>query len=227
MKKLKNSQLIMIGIIIILISLSLLFYNYFINKKNIIYSKMNVKIFENEMVENITTPQDEEIENNTLEQIENPIVEEPEMPITPEEPSTSITYEYIGLVEIPKINLKRGFLNIGSKYNSVDYNVTVVNTSTMPDVENGNLILAAHNGNAYNSYFGKLHKLVNGDKVYIYYNGIKYEYSVVNKYDVEKTGTVNIYRNFDKTTLTLITCKNNTNKYQIVYIAELINKSSY
>ena len=40
-------------------------------------------------------------------------------------------------------------------------------------------------------------------------------------YDIEKTGTANIIRNKEKTTLTLITCRHNTNK-QIVVICELI-----
>ena len=42
-----------------------------------------------------------------------------------------------------------------------------------------------------------------------------------NIYDVEKTGTANIVRNAEKNTLTLITCRHNTNK-QIVIICELI-----
>ena len=45
---------------------------------------------------------------------------------------------------------------------------------------------------------------------------------VVNLYEIEKTGKANIVRNVEKSTLTLITCKQNTNK-QIVYICELID----
>ena len=40
-------------------------------------------------------------------------------------------------------------------------------------------------------------------------------------YLIDKTGTAEIIRNKNKSTLTLITCKHNTNK-QIIVIAELI-----
>lgn len=46
---------------------------------------------------------------------------------------------------------------------------------------------------------------------------------MVNTYDVEKTGTVEILRNVQKNTLTLITCRHNTNK-QIVIICELVER---
>ena len=65
-----------------------------------------------------------------------------------------------------------------------------------------------------------LYKLENGDRVYIYYNGIKYVYELVNKYDEVKDGTIVVHRNNEDTVLTLITCKHNTNK-QLVFIIEL------
>ena len=51
---------------------------------------------------------------------------------------------------------------------------------------------------------------------------MKYVYKIVNIYEVEKDGTVAIYRNYDKTTLTLITCTKNNDASQTVYIAELV-----
>ena len=33
--------------------------------------------------------------------------------------STPINYNYIGVLEIPKIRLKRGFYNVGSRYNNI------------------------------------------------------------------------------------------------------------
>ena len=71
-----------------------------------------------------------------------------------------------------------------------------------------------------------LNKLTIGDISYIYYGGIKYTYKVNNIYDIEKTGTATITRDLNKTTLTMITCRHNTNK-QIVIISELINQESY
>ncbi len=60
----------------------------------------------------------------------------------------------------------------------------------------------------------------------IYYNGEKFNYKITNIYDVEKTGQVSISKNNNANTLTLITCRHNTNK-QIVIIAELTNREVY
>ena len=92
----------------------------------------------------------------------------------------------------------------------------------MPDKEKGNVILAGHSGNGRISFFKNLYKLEINDYVSIFYNGSEYKYKVVNLYEIEKTGKANIVRNVEKSTLTLITCKQNTNK-QIVYICELID----
>ena len=68
-----------------------------------------------------------------------------------------------------------------------------------------------------------LDKLQIDDTVSIFYNGYEYKYRMINTYDVEKTGSVEITRNAQKSTLTLITCRHNTNK-QIVIICELVEK---
>ena len=220
MKKIKNSQLFMIGLVIIVIALLILSYNYLLDKKKTVYTKMSIKLYESEISDNIEKEEVETIENDGVEAIN-------QVQVVENKDENKISFEYIGLIEIPKINLKKGFLDPSSSYNKVDYNVTVINTSLFPDVDLGNFILAAHSGNAYNSYFGKLYKLKKGDVAYIYYKGIKYEYKIVNIYEVPKTGEVNIYRNFDATTLTLITCTLNSNTKQTVYIAELYKKSKY
>ena len=63
--------------------------------------------------------------------------------------------------------------------------------------------------------------------VYIYYNGIKYVYELVNKYDEVKDGTIVVHRNNEDTVLTLITCKKNTKDTQTVFIGYLNNKTKY
>lgn len=136
-------------------------------------------------------------------------------------------YSYIGVLEIPKINIKRGFLNINDKGNNVNKNLQVIKGSDMPDVKNGNLIIAAHSGNSYISYFKNLHKLSNDDVAYVYFNNIKYTYKVAGKYDVDKTGKVVIHRDNKKNTLTLITCSQTDKTKQIVYILELESEESY
>ena len=49
----------------------------------------------------------------------------------------------------------------------------------------------------------------------------EYIYKMVNSYEIEKNGYAHILRNAEKTTLTLITCKHNTNK-QLIVICELV-----
>ena len=83
-------------------------------------------------------------------------------------------------------------------------------------------MLASHNGNASTSYFKDIHKLESNDEVIIYYGGYQYQYKVINSYEVEKTGKINVVRNGEKSTLTLITCKGNDK--QLVIICELVNK---
>ena len=164
----------------------------------------------------------EEVEEIKVDIDEEEIKEQPKQ----EEKKTS-NYNYIGVLEIPKINIKRGFLNIKDKGNNVNKNLQVIKGSDMPNVKNGNLIIAAHSGNSYISYFKNLHKLSNDDVAYVYFNNIKYTYKVAGKYDAEKNGKVTIHRDNKKNTLTLITCSQTDKSKQIVYILELESEVNY
>ena len=165
---------------------------------------------------------EEFLENETNEEI---VVEED----IKEETNTSnvSSYDYIAVLEIPSINLKRGLVDPSSKYNNVNYNIQIINKSTMTDVVNGNLVLAGHNGASYVSFFRNLDKLNINDKIYIYYGGYKYEYSLSKIYDTPKDGNVEVHRDNSKTTITLITCKKNTKDTQVVYIGYLDSKELY
>ena len=159
----------------------------------------------------------EEVEEIKVDIDEEEIKEQPKQ----EEKKTS-NYNYIGVLEIPKINIKRGFLNIKDKGNNVNKNLQVIKGSDMPNVKNGNLIIAAHSGNSYISYFKNLHKLSNDDVAYVYFNNIKYTYKVAGKYDAEKNGKVTIHRDNKKNTFS------QTDKTkQIVYILELESEENY
>ena len=97
----------------------------------------------------------------------------------------------------------------------------------MPDIENSNLILAGHNGTSNVSFFNDLDKLKEDSLVYVYYNNIKYIYKINNNYEVKKDGKVEIIRNRNKTTITLITCKKDSKDKQLVYIGYLVDKVEY
>lgn len=210
--KLKNSTVLLIGLILILLGVSIGFIEYFNQRKDDIYSEMNILLYENEIPENIEEEKEEESEI-----IEEEIVE----PEEEKEESSETKYNYIGMLEIPKINLKRGFLDINSKYNNVKYNITVIKGSTFPNERNNNLIMAAHSGVCSVCFFDKLFNLSIGDKAYINYKNVRYAYSLVNTYEVEKDGTVAIYRDYSKKVLTLITCTRYSDTKQTVFIFEL------
>ena len=209
--KLKNSTILLIGLIFIVAGVCIGFVEYFSERKNKIYSEMNILLYENEIPDSIES--DEEINN--------------EETITDNNSQLTNTqqtqYNYIGTLEIPKINLKRGFLDINSKYNKVNYNITVINGSTYPNETNNNLILAAHSGVCSVCFFDKLFNLSNGDIASITYKNVKYDYKLVNTYEVKKDGTVPIYRDYEKSVLTLITCTKYSNTTQTVFIFELNN----
>ncbi len=194
----------LIGTIITLIGGFFLSYNYIQSKKIIAFDYMANTFYNGNEIVNISETE------TTQQQIENNLPE-------------TITNEYIGYLSIPKINLKKGFLDLRSKENDVEKNILVVNGSTYPDVEKGNLILAGHSGTGWKAFFNDLYKLNISDELFITYKNKKYTYKITNIYKQDKVGTVAIYRNYDKTTLTLITCTNFDSKTQTIYISELVN----
>lgn len=138
-----------------------------------------------------------------------------------EEKQETNNEEYVAVIKIPKIGLEKGLYAKESSLNNVNKNIQIIKESSYPNVDKGNFILAGHSGNGRVAYFRKLDKVSIDDEVSIFYGGLEYKYKVVNIYDIDKTGTANIVRNAEKTTLTLITCRHNTKK-QIVVICELV-----
>ena len=136
------------------------------------------------------------------------------------------TVDYKAILSIPKIDLVGKIYDINSKLNDVSKNIQVISPSTFPDVENSNLILASHSGNSKISYFKNLDKLILDDDVYLYYQDKKYEYKVKDIYNQEKDGEIEIIKNKNTDTLSLITCDKNDKRYQIVFICELVETSN-
>ena len=200
-RKTKNKSWFIIGSLIILIGFGLIGYDYYSNKK----------------IDNNEELAIEEFYNN--EDISKEIHEEPVEEVKEEKPKEKINY--IAILKIPKIKLERGLVDPKSYLNNVNYNIEILKESSMPDEVNGNVILAAHSGNARISYFRNLDKLNIGDEISIDYKSNIYKYRVSDIYLIDKNGTAEIIRNINKSTLTSITCKHNTKK-QIVVIAEMI-----
>jgi len=205
----------MIGSFLVLIGFISLTWNYLKTMKDEVYSDMRIAMMDDLPDERI---------RDIAKEIAIPSLEVPEVQQQEEENySYVVDYSrYLGVLEIPKIGLKRGFYNTDSRYNDIQYNVAIVEGSNLPDVDRGNLILIAHSGNAYNAYFHYLYRVGIGDMVYVTYAGRRYEYQIVNIYEVEKNGMVVIHRNPEKTSLTMVTCTHGNDYTQTVYISELV-----
>ena len=196
----KDNYKIIIGIIIIFIGIIISIIPIFYHKRQNLTKKKYINNYIN------TTKQGKDKKKNKLkEEIES----------------------YSMILKIPSIGLEKGIYSINSKYNNLDYGIELMKESNMPNIENGNLIISGHNGNSKISYFNTLSKMSIGDYIYIYYSGIKYKYVYTEKYEEEKDGDISIIRDNRKTSLILITCKENTDNKQIVYVSYLDNKTQY
>ncbi len=217
---------ILFGIIILLLGISLFSYDYFQSKKSYAFEYMNNKLY----LSSSEMPDFEEDEKGVVtedvtndEEITKEKIKED---VNKGNTNNQSTY-YIGYLEIPKVKVKKGFVDINSRDNQVGKNITIISGSQFPNVDKGNFIIAGHSGTGVHSYFKNLYKLSKGDKAYVYYDNVKYTYEIVKIYNQKKDGTIAIYRDYNETTLTLITCTKDNKKSQTVYIAELVAKSSY
>lgn len=215
--KLSNKQLIKIGILGVVIGILIISMSYFDKKRDLAYEYMYNELFSpNKTSEETNNVFNDEESDNKKQQ-----TQETKKDTTKTQTKNNGNY-YIGRLEIPKIGLDRGFVSKSSKDNNIDKNITIIKESTFPDVKGGNFIIAGHSGTGPLAFFNDLYKLTKGDRIYVHYNNKKYAYKIVNIYKQKKTGKIKIYRNKEKTTLTLVTCTNNNKNTQTIYIAEQI-----
>ena len=203
---------ITIGVLIVFIGICLFSSTYFLTKKNQVFDRMNELYFEllvETELDELVGEEDEIIFND----------DEPEIST---KPAIDYTEYYVGYLSIPKLNLKKGFTDIGNRYNTVTRNIQVIKPSDYPDVDKGNFIIAAHSGSTSISFFRDLWKLEINDEAFVNYKGNDYQYIIKDIYTVPKTGMVTIKRNKEVSTLTLITCTRRDNTTQIVYILERV-----
>ncbi len=205
-KRITPNTTALISAIIITLGGFFLLYNFISEERLEAYDYMNEKLSSDEVqIYDVKT---------------NEVTSEPEI----ETPTVTTDIEsYIGYLEIPKISFKRGFYNIDSNLNNVESNIQVIKGSDMPDITNGNLIIAGHSGTGWKAFFRNLYKLEIGDTAIVTYNGLTYTYKITNIYKQKNTGKIAIKRNYDKNTLTLVTCTKDDDSTQTIYIAELVN----
>ena len=158
------------GSFFIFVGVVFLSWNYFMRMRSEVYSDMNISMMDKNIPAPVVSPSENIVDVPVVENVNQNEVDNT---------NYVVDYsKYLGVLEIPKIGLKRGFYNIDSKYNNIQYNVTMVAGSTLPDVVGGNLILMAHSGDAYISYFAYLYRLKIGDNAYITYKDKEYKYQV-------------------------------------------------
>lgn len=209
-----------ISVILIFVGITLIATNYLSQKRDEIFSSINLSLLENKK-ESIDISVEEMNESDSSISEENSSVSNSSSS-NDSNISNEIYEYYLAKLEIPKIGLSRGFYDKSSSLNRLSINIKMLNESSYPDEVNGNVILAAHSGNYYNSYFGNLWKLELGDEAYLYYNNVKYVYKITNIYTDAKDGDVIVKRNPNKSTLTLITCTKDDESTQTIYILERI-----
>lgn len=209
-----KSQLLYVGsLLLIVIGSFLIFFKYYQIYTD--YKKEQI------LIDNFIEEQKDYTNNNEISKETEEIVEEENI----EENIPKITEKFIAVIEIPKIDLRKGLYSKNSSLNNVNKNIKILKESSMPNEIKENFILASHSGSSKVAYFNNLKKLNINDIAYVYYEGGRFAYKLVNVYEIKKTGKANIIRNASKTTMTLITCITGTNK-QIVYIFELMEDNN-
>lgn len=204
MSKLSNKAIVIIAFIAVIGGILLISSDYLQGKKDKAYQKVSISLYS-------------EINNQTQDNTPQNIEESEEEPYVP----TPNPNGYLGILTIDKINLQQGFFDKDYEDNNVSKNLTFLAPSNYPDEKNGNVILVAHSGTTHIAYFRNLYQLNKGDTTKIEYKGHLYTYKIDNIYNETKDGSVTIYRDTTKQTLTMITCTKNDNTKQTIYIAYL------
>jgi len=206
--KINKYQIIMMfGIFFMFMGLSILVYNH--------YSKINDIKVEEEKIEEFFNIAEEEPITNIVDNTTQESAEE----------RTIKNDDYIAILEIPKIDLKKGLVDKDSYQNNVDRNIYTLKETIYPNDEvNSHIILASHSGNSSVSYFRYINRLNLNDIVYIYYKNTKYIYSIIDKYEIEKNGKLQL-KHSNNSNITLISCVGLRN--QVVIIGNLVKTSNY
>lgn len=129
-----------------------------------------------------------------------------------------IEKENIATLAIPAISLEQDLYAKDDERSNIDERLVFLSSSSSPEKEKGNVIIAGHSGFGDIAYFKNLYRLKLGDNIFLTYNNKQYRYQIVDMYKVPKTGKIELVRDSNKKTITLITCYGN--KEQLVIIGE-------
>lgn len=121
---------------------------------------------------------------------------------------------FYGVLIIPSIKMEKGFYNLGNKNNSVNKNVTLIDSK----IKN-TYILAAHSGTGRLAYFNDLRYLSIGDDIYIKFKSNTNHYIISEIKREVKLGSIHIPNK--ENMLVLTTCDQEQKGYQLIIIAYL------
>lgn len=197
---------ILISMLFIFLGISMLIYDYYVDYNRQITEEKNIEVF----FENVD-------ENENINIVSDVAKSNKEKNDT----------KYIAILEIPKIDLKKGLAEPNSSLNNVNSNIEILNPVDMPDQTNGTFILASHSGSSKVAYFDRLNELNNGDKVNVYYNKVKYIYEIIDHYKENKDGDISIKKGHFDNVIVLTTCDKYQKNKQIIYIGNLIGREKY
>lgn len=202
--KIKINKIFLLGIVFLFIGVFAFVFKFYDDNKIMKYEEKNMELFFEEQNKENTSNVDYNDMSNKFEEKKS---------------------NYIAVIEIPKISLKRGLFDINNKNNNVDKNIEILKDSVFPCEEKGTLFLAGHAGNSRVSFFKDLNKLKEKDNIFFYYKNIKYIYEIKNIYEINKTGKLQL-KNSNSSRIVLITCVSGTDK-QLVFIGNLVEKQKY
>lgn len=222
--RLTSRQFVAIALIIICCGIAIIGHDYFLAKKSKAYEDMSILLSqEPEAVEPVANePNTSRVVRNSNNRQSNQI-HDPSGKVQ----KSNYTYNYIGRLKIPSINLNRGFVKYGTVGNNVNQNIAIMSGSKYPNVKSSNFIIAAHNGSGWNAFFTNIDKLKLGSMAYVTYKGKQYSYILKKIYsDPKGDGKVTIKQIDNNKHLTLITCKRpDYRKYYLVLVFDLLEET--
>lgn len=128
--------------------------------------------------------------------------------------------KYILIITIPAIKLKRKVWKKLSRKNKYRKNVVLLDDSDLPDVNGGNIQLAARIGLDDKAFFKDIDKLTEYDDIIIEYKDEQYIYRLINSYKTEGHVDINnIIRDKKMNALTLAGCGRNQEDTKFILLA--------
>lgn len=128
-----------------------------------------------------------------------------------------------GWLTIPRIHLSQELFPLGNEHNNIEEHVTILKREKPKKNSPSKIVLAAHSGDAPNSYFNELETLRQNDILQLKIEENQTEYQVVQTYLEPKTGVIHL-KHSQNDILILTTCSVKQKGKQFILIAQKIEE---